>query len=481
MDNEFSLSMQEVMGKFPKSDCPIVCIQGLGFVGTAMAIAVANALDENKEPFFNVIGVDLPTEIGLHKIDAINQGNLPIESTDIKLEQYFNDAYERGNLVATSDPEVYSQASIVLVDVHLDVIEVNGNYDFDLSGFTKAINTLGLYIKPDCLVVVETTVPPGVCEKVVAPELKACFKERGLSANDILLAHSYERVMPGVNYLDSIINFWRVYSGYNEASASRCEEFLSKVINTEKFPLTRLHSTTASETAKVLENSYRATNIAFIEEWGRFAEKVGVDLFAVLSAIRMRPTHNNIGQPGFGVGGYCLTKDPLFAKIAAEKLFNVKGLDFPFSTAAIATNKAMPLVTIDKLIDIFQGKISGKKILLLGVSYRQDVSDTRFSPSEIFVESVKEKGAHVICHDPLVENWIEMDIAVESNIPSPVGLDAVVIALPHAEYLTMDFIEWLGDSKPIIMDSSNVLTDEKRALLRSKNLSVYSIGRGEGL
>jgi UDP-N-acetyl-D-glucosamine dehydrogenase len=158
---------------------------------------------------------------------------------------------------------------------------------------------------------------------------------------------SYERVMPGRDYFRSIIDFWRVYAGSTPHAAEVCAAFLSKVIHVDRYPLTRLHSTTASETGKLLENSYRALNIAFIEEWGRFAEAVGVDLFEVIDAVRMRPTHSNMRQPGFGVGGYCLTKDPLLAGIAARDLFRRSDISFTFSQQAVGVNDRMPLRTLE--------------------------------------------------------------------------------------------------------------------------------------
>ena len=128
--------------------------------------------------------------------------------------------------------------------------------------------------------------------------------------------------MPGPDYLDSIINNWRVFSGHSSKSANLCESFLSTIIDTNKYPLTKLSSITSSELSKIMENSYRAVNIAFIEEWARFSEKIGANTFEIINAIRKRPTHNNIRQPGFGVGGYCLTKDPFFASLSARQLFN---------------------------------------------------------------------------------------------------------------------------------------------------------------
>ena len=121
--------------------------------------------------------------------------------------------------------------------------------------------------------------------------------------------------MPGKNYLDSLINAQRVYAGLNKRSESSCKKFFSKIINTKKYPLQKLNSIEECETAKLLENSYRAINIAFIEEWGIFAENIGVNLFEVLNAIKIRPTHSNIRKPGLGVGGYCLTKDPLMGYV----------------------------------------------------------------------------------------------------------------------------------------------------------------------
>ena len=422
----------------PQSNITTVCIQGLGFVGTAMAAAVANARNLEDEPYFNVIGVDLPTLYGLRRIEAINTGILPFEIQDKKLLAALRRAYKAGNLRATADPDVYSKASVVVVDVHLDVFHNGDQASLALDGFRSAIRTLGEKISPGCLVIVETTVPPGTCERVVATELADAFAKRGLPEDAFLLAHSYERVMPGKEYYDSIVNFWRVYAGHTTEAADACEAFLSKVININEFPLTRLGSTTASEIGKVLENSYRATNIAFIEEWGRFAEAVGVDLFEVISAIRMRPTHSNIRQPGFGVGGYCLTKDPLLAKLGARELLGIEGHEFPFSTMAVMTNNIMPLVSLDKVREMLGGSLDGKTILLLGVSYRQDVGDTRYSPSQIFVQKARKRGAHIICHDPLVEYWPELDMRLDADLPGLNGIDAVVFAVPHDQYKNLD-------------------------------------------
>ena len=456
----------------------VICIQGLGFVGFAMATAVASACDRAGNPYFDVIGVDLPTAEGAAKVEAINRGELPITTTDEELLAAFAKTRQTGNLRATTDPAAYERADVTVVDIHLDVLRHDAVPSVNFDGFRRAIRVLGERMRPGSLVMVETTVPPGTCERVVAPELAATLRKRGLPEDAILLAHSYERVMPGRDYFRSIVNFWRVYAGATPQAAQVCAAFLSKVIHVDQYPLTLLHSTTASETGKVLENSYRAVNIAFIEEWGRFAEAVGIDLFEVIDAIRMRPTHSNMRQPGFGVGGYCLTKDPLLAAIAARDLFCRSDIGFPFSQQAVAVNDRMPLHTLEEVRRRLGGSLAGKKLLLLGVSYRQDVGDTRYSPSEIFVRAAEAEGAAVSCHDPLVTFWPELDREVTGPLPSAKDFDAVIFAVPHEEYRGIALANWLQGSRPLLFDANNVLTTSQREAAHLLECPIGSIGRG---
>ncbi|MEP6909074.1 MAG: nucleotide sugar dehydrogenase [Actinomycetota bacterium] len=460
------------------SQRPLVCIQGLGFVGSAMAIAVASASRPGGEVCFDVAGVDLPSPDGERKVEAINAGRVSVATTDVKLAAALAAAHRRGNLSATTDERVYESASVAIVDVPLDVVHTDDGPTVSFDGLRGAIRTLGERMPVGSLVIVETTVPPGTCERVVVPELEGALAARGLPPDALLVAHSYERVMPGDAYFDSIVNFWRNYAGHTPEAADACEAFLSQVVNIEEYPLTRLHSTTACETAKVLENSYRATTIALMEEWGRFAEAVGIDLFEVISTIRRRPTHSNMRQPGFGVGGYCLTKDPLLGQIAARQLFGLENVDFPFSTLAVETNRRMPLVSLEMLDALIDGGLTGKNILLLGVSYRQGVGDTRYSPSEIFVRGALEQGASVVCHDPLVTEWPELDLAVANKLPSLDRVDAVVFAVPHREYGELDVRRWLNGTRPVILDSNDVLSTAQHQTLREMGCAVASIGRG---
>lgn len=457
----------------------IVCVQGLGFVGAAMALAIASAKDNSGELLYNVIGVDIPNETGYRKAKSINEGVFPFENNDKKLEEAQKAAYKNGNLWATTDYEYFQYADVVVVDINLDVKYTEKQEPLlDLKLFKAAMHTLGRQIRPRTLVIVETTIPPGTCEKIVYPIIVEELKKRNIDKREIFVAHSYERVMPGENYFDSIVNFWRVYSGINEESADKCQEFLESVISTEHYPLTRLEKTTATEIAKVLENSYRAATIAFIEEWGRFAEAVDVDLFEVIEAIRMRPTHSNMRQPGFGVGGYCLTKDPYFAPLAAKEIFGLENMDFPFSTQAVKTNNRMPLVSLNKIESLLGGNIKGKKLLILGVSYRQDVGDTRYSPSEIFVKEAKRRGAEIVCQDPFVNYWNEMNMQVLTEIPPFGEYDAVIFTVQHKVYTSLDFKALSLKEGILIFDANCVLNKKQRSDIRQiEYIEFASIGR----
>ena len=252
-----------------------VCIQGLGFVGAAMAAAVAQSRDSERKCQYNVIGVELPTKEGQRRVDAINNGEFPLETVDEELLSATRTGVKEGNLSATTDQTIYQKAQVVIVDIALDISTTQDNPTVDFSILKEAVRTIGCSIGANTLVIVETTVAPGTCEHIIAPILYEECENRGIERDSIRIAHSFERVMPGENYLNSIVNYWRVYAGHTKESSSSCREFLETIINTQRFPLTELSTMTASETAKIMENSYRASNIAFIDEFGRllFAQR----------------------------------------------------------------------------------------------------------------------------------------------------------------------------------------------------------------
>ena len=459
----------------------VVVVQGLGFVGAVMSLVVSNSSKKD----YAVIGVDREESIEI--IDNINNGVFPIKSSDPKIEEYYQKSIKKGNFLATYDHSAYSHASVIIVDINLDVqknSDSKGNlnsFNVDLNPFKNAIRTIGKNCKEDVLVLVETTVPPGTCMKVVKPIIEEELRKRHLSVDKIKIGHSYERVMPGPEYINSIKNFYRVYSGIDENSAQETEKFLKTIISTSEYPLTRLVNTNATEMAKVLENSYRAMNIAFAVEWSRYAEEAGVNLYEIVNAIRMRPTHSNLMYPGIGVGGYCLTKDPLLASWAKINHFNSDD-NLEQSERGVKINDKMPHYAFDFMKKAFAlESIINKKILLLGVSYRSDVGDTRYSPVEPFYLNCVDNKAIVDTHDPYVQYWEEINLKVSQNLDEKLDMswDIIVFSAAHSEYKNPKVISKISKMSNVkVLDTLGILK-EKDIVELNKNNKVKVLGRGD--
>ncbi len=454
----------------------IVCVQGLGFVGAANAIAIASARDGAGNPLYIVVGADLPTASGRERAAALNQGAFPFPTTDSALVAAAQSARAVGNLVAVTDASVFGAADIIVVEIGLDIEEKTADPKVDLPPFRAAIGTVGDHMKPDALVLLESTVPPGTTERIVAPLLRERLAARSLPTHALKLAYCYERVMPGDGYLASIVDMWRVYAGMTVEAADAAEAFLSSFIDTAKRPLTRLDSTRAVETAKVLENTFRAVNIALIDEWEKFARRIDVDLFEVLKAIRVRPTHQNIRYPGLGVGGNCLSKDPMFGPTSAQHIFGLTDFDFPLSTTAVTVNDRMPGATVALLEEAVAESFAGKHVLILGASYREDVGDTRYSPSLTLARMLADKGATVAFADPLVD--AEIGVPLHRDLPDAHGFDAVILAVGHKQYRAIDLAAWSGAKRPVVLDANGVLSRQQLQSLRKAGFKVAAIGRG---
>jgi len=480
--------LKQITAEQRKLGRKIVAVQGLGFVGCVMATVVADATDKDGNPYYFVHGHQRASKRSFWKVPVINSGVPPVASSDPEVPQIFHrTVMEKKNFRATSEESVYGLVDIVVVDIQLDATkpsfgEAEKGY-CDLLAFREGIRTLGQHIRPDCLVLVETTVPPGTCEKVVKPILEEEFTKRGIdvAANPPLVAHSYERVMPGAKYVASIRDFWRVFSGVNEKSIELCREFLSNCLNVEEYPLTQLDSTNASELAKTMENTYRAVNIALTLEWARFAEQIGVDIFKVREAIRKRKgTHDNLLRPSLGVGGYCLTKDPVLANWAMQTLFGLEG-SLEMAIRSVNINDTMPLHTIDIIKREFES-LSNLKVAVLGVSYLENVGDTRHSPSKTLVEFLRKEFATALTHDPYVEAWPELDESkVESDLNAVLpGADVVIFAVGHDQYKGLKPAEVVAmcGTKPLIVDCSNFLSDATIAEYKKLGCKVRGVGKG---
>jgi nucleotide sugar dehydrogenase len=314
--------------------------------------------------------------------------------------------------------------------------------------------------------------------------------------------------MPGKHYVSSIRDFWRVCSGCNEEARKRVEKFLHEVLNTKDFPLTVMDRPIESETTKIVENSFRATTLAFLDEWSMFAERNGVDLIKVINAIKMRPTHNNMIFPGPGIGGYCLPKDGGLGYWAYKHILGFEDDIFKMTTTAIDVNDTRGLHVAELTRDALRnmGKmIAGAKVLLCGASYRQDVGDTRYSGSEIVVRKLTEMGAEMKVHDPYVEHWYELEqqdvypapghswarffhnqedlvnIRVQNDLSAAIkGVAALILAVPHQEYLNLEpkkIVAWAGGPIAII-DCFGILSDEQIKQYFAIGCEVKGLGRG---
>lgn len=492
----------------------IVVVMGVGFVGAVMAGVVADSVDpETGEPYYFVIGMQRPSVRSYWKIPYLNRGVAPVEAEDPEVAPLIQRCVkERKNLVASFSYDALSLADVVVVDVQCDYHkETLGDVKkghADIAALESSLEVIGGKIEPKCLVLIETTVPPGTTEYIAGPIIRKAFEKRGLHNTEPLLAHSFERVMPGRNYVASIRDFWRVCSGINDSARERVVHFLSNVINVEKYPLTVLDSPIESETCKIVENSYRATILAFLDEWSRFAERNRVDLTKVIQAIKVRPTHSNIIFPGPGIGGYCLPKDGGLGVWAYNTLMGFDDDNFKITPKAIDINDTRALHVAELTRDALRnmGKIVPvSKIALLGASYREDVGDTRYSGSELIVRKMTEMGGEVVVHDPYVKHWWELER--QDTYPAPghswarffrnqenlvetrmipelenvlQGVDAVILAVRHEHYLNLapeQVVEMAGNPLAVI-DCFGILDDA--AILRYFELGCEVKGLGRG-
>ena len=490
----------------------IVVVVGVGFVGAVMAAVIADSTDAKGRATKFVIGMQRPSPRSYWKIPLLNRGVSPVKAEDPEVDRLIERCVKhKKTLVATYTEEALKLADVVVVDVQCDYLKESlGNVrtgSAEMAALEASLATIAENIPPAALVLIETTVAPGTTEQVAYPIMKKVFERRGIKSEP-LLAHSYERVMPGKNYVASIRDFWRVCSGVNKAARKRVARFLGEVLNTKNYPLTVLERPIESETAKIIENSYRATILAFMDEWSLFAERNGVDLKKVIEAIKVRPTHSNLLFPGPGIGGYCLPKDGGLGMWAYKHIFGWEDDIFRITPLAIDINDTRSLHAPQLVRDALRnmGKpLAAAEILLLGAAYREDVGDTRYSGSEIMVRKLTEMGAEVKVHDPYVEHWWEFeaqdtyphpaysvsrffhrqktlkDLRLEKDMWAAMkGADAIVLAVRHESYLDLDpdkVFQGVGRSFAMI-DCFCVLNDLQIRRYLELGCEVKGMGRG---
>ena len=491
----------------------IVAVMGLGFVGAVMAAVAADTVDkETGKPNKFVIGMQRPSTRSFWKIPLFNKGISPVSAEDPAVKELIESGVrKKKTLTATYTYDALTFADVLILDVQCDFVKQDlrdlQSGHVEMGAVEESFKIIGDLVEPHCLILIETTVPPGTTEYIAYPIIKKAFKKRGIETEP-LLAHSFERVMPGRDYVRSIRNFWRVCSGINKDSEKRVIEFLGEIIDVDNYPLTVLERPIESETCKIVENSYRATILAFLDEWSLFAETNGVDLIKVIDAIKIRPTHSNIIFPGPGIGGYCLPKDGGLGIWAYRHLLGFESETFKITPEAININDTRALHAAQLVRDALRnmgGIVAASQVTILGASYREDVGDTRYSGSELIVRKLTEMGAEIKVHDPYVSHWWEFEN--QDTYPA-VGesrsrffrnqdhlkelrmcptmaealkdSDAVVLAVRHKDYLELepDAIVGMAGGPLAVVDCFGILDDRKIERLFELGCEVKGLGRG---
>ena len=502
--------IEKLVAQARKNGQEIVVVMGVGFVGSVMAAIVADTTKKNGKSGKFVIGMQRPSTRSYWKIPKLNEGVSPVKAEDPEVDPMIRRCVlDKRTLVATFVYDVLKLADVVVVDVQLDYAKNElgnvRNGQVEMTALEESFDIIAHRIPAHCLVLIETTVAPGTTEQVALPAMRKVFRQRGIKS-DPLIAHSYERVMPGRDYVASIRDFWRVCSGVNEKAKQRVVKFLNEVLNTQKFPLTVLDRPIESETAKVVENSYRATILAFLDEWSLFAERNGVDIIKVIKAIKVRPTHSNMIFPGPGIGGYCLPKDGGLGVWANRHILGFEDDTFRMTPLAIDINDTRSLHAAQLVRDALRNMsvpIASAEVLILGASYREDVGDTRYSGSEILIRRLTEMGAEIRVHDPYVDHWFEFenqeeypnnsksvffrnqkklkDLRVQKDLNKSLkNIDALVLAVRHEAYLKLDPAKIVkAAGHPIaVIDCFGILDDDRIRRYLELGCEVKGLGRG---
>jgi UDP-N-acetyl-D-glucosamine dehydrogenase len=377
---------------------------GQGYVGLPLAISSAQVGHE-------VVGFDLNVE----KIASLNNHKSPIE--DI-LDSEIKAAITSGNYKASTDTYIHPSTEIICICVPTPL---GSDHKPDLEILKAATAGVGKNLKPGMLVIIESTIQPGTTRNVVVPILE---KESGLSAGKFLVAYSPERIDP-MNKKFTIKNTPKLVAGLTPEAATKAKEFYSKFIE----QVDVCDSLEVAETAKLLENSFRLVNISFINELSMFCQKIGIDVNDVIKAASTKPYGFMPFYPSVGVGGHCIPVDPLYLAEAAR----AAGAPTRFIELADEINLSMPTYFVGRASEMLGG-LKDKKVLVIGVSYKPNVADTRETPVEALIAGLAKSGSVVSWHDDLVKNWNG-----QSSVALGSGFDLAILATPH-DYLDLSLL-----------------------------------------
>ncbi len=444
-----------------------IVVQGLGYVGLAMMSFCAGAKKNNKY-LYKVIGIEKNSDKGLEIIKKINSKQIPNIVDDDKFANFYLKLSKDNRIRATIDRNEYNDADIVIVCSNCD-------YNFkkntvELKNYLKNIDEISNRIKNNSLLIIQSTLPPGTTNKILEPLIKKKLKKRGIK--NFYLSHSFERITPGKDYYFSMKNVERIIGAKNKKSLNLTAKLFKDIFNLSSNKIVEFETTTESETCKIIENSYRAINIAFIEEWRKFCSANNLNLEKILNCIRQRKTHSNIMRSGIGVGGYCLTKDPLFGNASSKQILSKK-FKFPLTLKSVGINQKMTFDVMSEIKKKFLKKIQKKNVLLIGVSYREDTNDTRHSPAESVYNYLKKMECKVSFFDPIVSYWnyINNYSVKKKDLKK---FDVYIHLIKHQSFKKLK-IKYKKNS--LILDLNHTLDKEKKIKIKkNKNYQSYFIG-----
>ena len=358
-----------------------VCILGMGYIGMPTACMLANN-------GYEVIGVEIDSKI----INKLNSGRLHIDEPDLK--EIFLKAYK--------DKKIKVMAELEKSDVYIIAVQtpLNNQKKANLSYVISATNMIKNYISNGCLVILESTSPPGTTRNIVG---NIIYRNTGLKAGrDYYLAFCPERVLPG-KIVYEMVNNDRIIGGINKESAKKAEMLYRSFVK-GKIITTALE---VAEFVKLAENTFRDVNIAFSNELAIICEKYGINVWEVIQFANLHP-RVNILNPGPGVGGHCIPIDPWFI------LENVDVRDTLIEKSRYINDK-VPFIISDKIANILVG-YKKSKVTIFGVSYKENIGDTRESPAIVIYNELIKKGINVSVYDPLVSQFKYLLSSLEDSL-----------------------------------------------------------------
>ena len=375
-----------------------VVVIGQGYVGLPLAMAIAEVGHE-------VIGFDLNAELANH----LNLGSSHIEDvSDSTLKGLIN----KSKYKASSNPSDIAEADIAIIAVPTPL---NENREPDVSYVISASEILGKNLAKSTLIINESTSYPGTLRDVIVKHVE----ENSQPGIKHLYAISPERVDPG-NPNWKIKNTPRLFSGLTPEAGAKTKDFYSSFCD----QIIELSSPEAAETAKLFENTFRQVNIALVNEFSLICGRLGINVHEVLNGAATKPYGFMKFSPGIGVGGHCIPVDPSFLSFAANKA----GAEAKFIDLANEVNFEMPKKIIEEISRKRNEIISGKKILIIGISYKPNIADIRESPTIRLIKELRNQGNKVVWHDPLVKTWGAESSTELNEIPN---VDLVIVSILH--------------------------------------------------